>query len=46
MVSFLRSDLFRSLTGGFIMGLTALVTLTPAEGTALLKDKIESVYRS
>jgi hypothetical protein len=46
MRTMFRSDLFRSLTGGFVMGLVALVAMTPAEGTATLKDKIESIYQA
>ena len=41
-----RSDLFRSISGGFVMGVAALVALTPAEGTETLKAKIESIYRA
>jgi hypothetical protein len=46
MRSLFRSDLFRSLTGGFVMGVAALVAMTPAEGTDTLKAKIESIYRA
>lgn len=46
MPTFLRSDLFRSLTGGFAMGAAALLALTPAEGTDSLKAKIESIYKA
>jgi hypothetical protein len=46
MCSLFRSDLFRSLTGGFVMGVAALVAMTPAEGTDTLKAKIESIYRA
>jgi hypothetical protein len=46
MIALLRSDLFRSLGGGFLMGVVALVAMTPAEGTDTLKAKIESIYRA
>ena len=46
MRAMFRSDLFRSLTGGFVMGLAALVAMTPAEGTETLKAKVESIYRA
>jgi hypothetical protein len=46
MRTLFRSDLFRSLTGGFMMGAIALVALTPAEGTATLKSKIEAIYKA
>jgi hypothetical protein len=46
MRSLFRSDLFRSLTGGFVMGVAALVAMTPAERTDTLKAKIESIYRA
>ncbi len=46
MSSLFRSDLFRSISGGFVMGVAALVALTPAEGTETLKAKIESIYRA
>ncbi len=46
MSKFLRSDLFRSLTSGFLMGAVALVALSPAEGTETLKAKIESIYKA
>ena len=45
-MSVFRSDLFRSLSGGFLMGVVALVALTPAEGTDTLKSKIESIYKA
>jgi hypothetical protein len=46
MNALFRSDLFRSLGGGFLMGVVALVAMTPAEGTDTLKAKIESIYRA
>jgi hypothetical protein len=46
MRALFQSDLFRSLTGGFMMGVVALVAMTPAEGTETLKAKIESIYRA
>lgn len=46
MSAFIRSDLFRSLSGGFFMGIVALVAMTPAEGTETLKAKFESIYRA
>lgn len=46
MRSMFRSDLFRSLTGGFAMGVAALLALTPAEGTDAFKSKIESIYKA
>jgi hypothetical protein len=46
MRALFQSDLFRSLTGGFVMGLAALVALTPAEGTNTLKSKIEAIYKA
>lgn len=46
MRSFLKSDLFRSLMGGFAMGTAALVAMTPAEGTDTLKAKIEAIYQA
>ena len=46
MRSLFRSDLFRSISGGFVMGVAALVAMTPAEGTETLKAKIESIYRA
>lgn len=45
-MSVFRSDLFRSLSGGFLMGLVALVAMTPAEGTDTLKAKIEAIYKA
>lgn len=46
MFALFRSDLFRSLGGGFLMGVAALVAMTPAEGTDTLKSKIESIYKA
>lgn len=46
MRSLFRSDLFRSISSGFVMGVAALVAMTPAEGTETLKAKIESIYRA
>lgn len=46
MSTLFRSDLFRSLAGGFLMGAITLVALSPAEGTDALKSKIESIYRA
>lgn len=46
MRTLIHSDLFRSLGGGFMMGIIALVAMTPAEGTETLKSKIESIYRA
>jgi len=46
MRTFFRSDLFRSLVGGFAMGAAALVALTPASGTETLKSKIEAIYKA
>lgn len=46
MLTLFRSDLFRSLGGGFLMGVVALVALTPAEGNDTLKAKIESIYKA
>ncbi|NNM76892.1 hypothetical protein HJG53_08270 [Sphingomonas sp. ID1715] len=46
MRALFRSDLFRSLTGGFVMGFAALVAMTPAEGTDTLKAKIEAIYKA
>ena len=40
MRAFLRSDLFRSLAGGFLLGAAALVALQPAEQSAALKHRI------
>ncbi len=45
-MSMFRSDLFRSLSGGFLMGVIALVAMTPVEGTDTLKSKIESIYKA
>jgi hypothetical protein len=46
MSGFLKSDLVRSLMGGFAMGAIALVALTPAEGTETLRAKIEAIYKA
>jgi hypothetical protein len=46
MRTLFRSDLFRSLTGGFAMGVAALIALTPAEGTDTLRAKIEAIYKA
>ena len=46
MRSLIRSDLFRNFMGGFVMGVVALVALTPAEGSSALKDKIEAIYKA
>lgn len=46
MRSLFRSDLFRSISGGFAMGVAALMAITPAEGTDTLKAKIESIYKA
>lgn len=46
MLTLFRSDLFRSMGGGFLMGLVALVALTPTEGTETLKATIESIYKA
>ena len=46
MRALFRSDLFRSLSGGFVMGLAALVAMTPAEGTDAFKSKIEAIYKA
>jgi hypothetical protein len=46
MNTLFRSDLFRSLTGGFLLGAVTLVALSPAEGTDALKTKIESIYKA
>lgn len=46
MRTFFRSDLFRSLVGGFAMGAATLVALTPAAGTETLKAKIEAIYKA
>jgi hypothetical protein len=36
----LRSDLFRSLVGGFLLGAATLVVLQPAEQSEALKERI------
>lgn len=36
----LRSDLFRSLVGGFLLGAATLVMLQPAEQSQALKARI------
>lgn len=46
MRTMFRSDLFRSLSGGFLMGIVALVAMTPAEGNETLKSKIEAIYKA
>jgi hypothetical protein len=46
MLTLFRSDLFRSMGGGFVMGVVALVAMTPVEGTDTLKAKIESIYKA
>lgn len=46
MRALLRSDIFRGFMGGFLLGATALVALTPAEGTDTLKAKIEAIYKA
>lgn len=46
MRGFIRSDLFRSFMGGFLMGAVALVAFSPAESTDSLKSNIESIYRA
>lgn len=46
MRNLIRSDLFRNFTGGFLMGVMALVALTPAEGSDALKSKIEAIYKA
>ena len=46
MSKLFRSDLFRSLASGFLMGTAALVAMSPAEGTDSLKAKIESIYKA
>lgn len=46
MRSLIRSDLVRSLMGGFLMGAVALVALSPAEGANALKAKIEAIYKA
>jgi hypothetical protein len=46
MRTLFRSDLFRSLTGGFAMGVAALIALTPAESTDTLRAKIEAIYKA
>lgn len=40
MRAFFRSDLFRSLVGGFVLGAAALVAMQPAEQSAALKERI------
>lgn len=46
MRNLIRSDLFRNFAGGFLMGVMALVALTPAEGSEALKAKIEAIYKA
>ena len=46
MRSLIQSDLFRNFMGGFVMGVVALVALTPAEGSTALKTKIEAIYKA
>jgi hypothetical protein len=46
MRTLIRSDLFRNFLGGFLLGATTLVALSPAEGTDTLKAKIESIYKA
>lgn len=46
MHKLIKSDLFRSLTSGFLLGAATLVALTPAEGTDSLKAKIEAIYKA
>jgi hypothetical protein len=43
MRAFFRSDLFRSLLGGFVLGAAALVATQPAEQSAALKERIVAV---
>lgn len=40
MRALFRSDLFRSLAGGFVLGALALVAIQPAEQSEKLKDRI------
>lgn len=46
MRNFIRSDLFRSLMGGFLIGAAAVVALTPADGSHAIKARIEALYKA
>jgi len=46
MRSLIKSDLVRSLMGGFAMGAAALLALTPAAGTDAFKSKIEAIVKA
>lgn len=46
MRNLIHSDLFRNFMGGFLLGATALVAMSPVQGTDTIKSKIESIYKA
>jgi hypothetical protein len=46
MRTLIRSDLFRNFIGGFLLGVVALVALSPADRTDTLRSAIESLYKA
>lgn len=46
MRAMIRSDLFRNFLGGFLLGVVALVALSPSDRTDTLKAKIEAIYKA
>jgi hypothetical protein len=46
MRTLIRSDLFRNFLSGFVMGVVALIALSPADRTDTLRTAIESLYKA
>jgi hypothetical protein len=46
MRALFRSDLFRNFMGGFALGAIALVTLSPADQSTALKERVAQVAKA